>query len=135
MFFAREFFHTIRVLWVPRFPSLSKINTYRSVKACDISKLQSNFLPYQRNLTTGIPKVVGSIPTVFRHIFQLARCGHKLRVTPQTSFSSKYITLRYVKILISLKDYMDMKDATLSSKTSHAQTDHTTYSSVSRALD
>ena len=47
-----------------------------------------------------IPKVVGLIPTVVRHIFQLAWCGYKLRVTPQTSFSSEYITPRYVKILI-----------------------------------
>ena len=128
MFCAREFFHTIRVLWVPRFPSLSKINTYRSVKACDTSKLQSKFLPYQRNLTTGIPKLVGSIPTVVRHIFQLARCGYKLRVTPQTSFSPEYITPRYIKILITLKDYMD-----ISSEISHTQTDLTTYGSVRRA--
>ena len=33
-----------------------------------------------------ISKVVGSIPTVVRHIFQLVRCGYKVRVTPQTSF-------------------------------------------------
>ena len=30
-----------------------------------------------------IPKVVGSMPAVVRHIFQLARCGYKLRVTPR----------------------------------------------------
>ena len=42
-----------------------------------------------------IPKVVGSNPTVVRHIFQLARCGYKLRVTPQTSFSPEYMTSRY----------------------------------------
>ena len=33
-----------------------------------------------------IPKVVGSIPTVIRHIFQaIARCGYTLRVTSQAS--------------------------------------------------
>ena len=37
------------------------------------------------------PKVVGSIPTVVRHVFQLDRCGYTLRVTPQTSFSSEDI--------------------------------------------
>ena len=45
-----------------------------------------------------IPKVVGSIPAVVRHIFQLARCGCKLRVTPQTSFVPEYITPRTIKI-------------------------------------
>ena len=39
------------------------------------------------------PKVVGSIPTVVRHIFQLARCGYKPRITPQTSSSPEHITL------------------------------------------
>ena len=34
---------------------------------------------------TSIPKVVGSIPTVVRQTFQLARCGCTLRVTSQTS--------------------------------------------------
>ena len=32
----------------------------------------------------GKPKVAGSIPTVVRQIFQLARCGYILRITPQT---------------------------------------------------
>ena len=39
-----------------------------------------------------IPKVVGSIPTVVRHIFKLARCGYTLRVTSQASYSPEYIT-------------------------------------------
>ena len=39
-----------------------------------------------------IPKVVGSIPTVIRHIFQLAQCRYRLRMTPQTSFLPEYIT-------------------------------------------
>ena len=33
---------------------------------------------------TSIPKVAGSIPTVIRQTFQLARCGCTLRVTSQT---------------------------------------------------
>ena len=33
-----------------------------------------------------LSKVAGSIPTVVRHIFQPARCGYKLEITPQTSF-------------------------------------------------
>ena len=36
-------------------------------------------------LWASIPKVVGSIPTVVRHIFQLVRCGYTIRVTPLTS--------------------------------------------------
>ena len=40
----------------------------------------------------GIPKVVGSIPTVVRHIFQACRCGYTLRVTSQASYSPEYIT-------------------------------------------
>ena len=39
-----------------------------------------------------IPKVVGSIPTVVRHIFKLARFGYTLRVTSQASYSPEYIT-------------------------------------------
>ena len=38
-----------------------------------------------------VPKVVGSIPTVARHIFKLARCGYTLRVTSQASYSPEYI--------------------------------------------
>ena len=49
---------------------------------------------------TSIPKIEGSIPTVVRHFLQLARCGYKLTVTAQTSFSRDYITLRYIKITI-----------------------------------
>ena len=37
-----------------------------------------------------IPKVVGSIPTVVRHIFQLAGCGYKLRVTPCTNIEEEF---------------------------------------------
>ena len=37
-----------------------------------------------------IPKVVGWIPTVVRHIFQLARCGYRPRVTPYTSLHNKF---------------------------------------------
>jgi hypothetical protein len=33
-----------------------------------------------------IPEVVGSIPTVVRQTFQLARCGCTLRVTSQILF-------------------------------------------------
>ena len=32
-----------------------------------------------------ITKVLGLLPAVIRHIFQLARCGYKLRVTRQTA--------------------------------------------------
>ena len=32
-----------------------------------------------------IPKVVGLIPTVVRHIFQLAWCGYRLRIKAKTS--------------------------------------------------
>jgi hypothetical protein len=46
---------------------------------------------------TSIPKVVGSIPTVVRQTFQLARCGCTLRVTPQTSYSPEYITPTHTK--------------------------------------
>jgi hypothetical protein len=35
---------------------------------------------------TSIPKVAGSIPTVAKLTFQLARCGCTLRVTSQTSY-------------------------------------------------
>ena len=38
------------------------------------------------------PKVVCSIPTVVRHIFQACRCGYTLRVTSQASYSPEYIT-------------------------------------------
>jgi hypothetical protein len=38
----------------------------------------------QVNSMTSIPKVVGSIPTVAKLTFQLARCGCTLRVTSQT---------------------------------------------------
>ena len=34
-----------------------------------------------------IHKRVGSIPTVVRHIFQVSKCGYKIKVKPQTSFS------------------------------------------------
>jgi hypothetical protein len=40
---------------------------------------------------TSIPKVAGSIPTVAKQTFQLARCGCILRVTSQTS--SLFISL------------------------------------------
>ena len=36
-----------------------------------------------------IAKVIGSIPTVVRHIFQLAWCGYKLKVKPQTFHTSQ----------------------------------------------
>jgi hypothetical protein len=45
-----------------------------------------------------IPKVVGSIPTVVRQTFQLARCGCTLRVTLETSYSPEYITPTHTKI-------------------------------------
>ena len=39
----------------------------------------------ENRLYAGIPKVVGSVPTVVRHIFQLAWCGYSLGVTsPET---------------------------------------------------
>ena len=46
---------------------------------------------------SSIPKVVGSIPTVARHIFQacpvwISGCGYTLRVTSQASYSPEYIT-------------------------------------------
>ncbi len=41
---------------------------------------------------TSKPKVAGSIPTVVRQIFQLARCGYTLRITPQTHSTPEYIT-------------------------------------------
>ena len=34
----------------------------------------------------GIPKVLGSVPTVVRHIFQFVGCGCSLRVTSQLDF-------------------------------------------------
>ena len=50
---------------------------------------------------------VGSILSVVRHIFQLALCRYKLRVTPQT-FSSKYITLYKTQqnFYLRLKSYI-----------------------------
>ena len=45
-----------------------------------------------------IPKVVGSIPTVVRHISQLVWRGYRL-TTPQTSFSPDYIAPKYTKCL------------------------------------
>ena len=42
-------------------------------------------------LPVSIPKVVGSIPAVVRHIFQFARCGYKLEQhVPQMSISFKF---------------------------------------------
>ena len=51
------------------------------------SALSSNRLDLVAQLVehwTSIPKVAGSIPTVVRQTFQLARCGCTLRVTSQT---------------------------------------------------
>ena len=51
-----------------------------------------------------IHKRVGSIPTVVRNTFQLALCGYKLKVKPQTSFRIKEtsallsISVRFWKI-------------------------------------
>ena len=42
------------------------------------------------------------VRTVVRHIFQLARCGYKLRITAQTSFSPEYIIPRQ-KLTTSLE--------------------------------
>ena len=63
-----------------------------------------------------MPKVVDSIPTVVRHIFQLARCGYKLRITPQTLFSPGCITPTFIRIMIAegffnfcIKDIMELK--------------------------
>ena len=41
---------------------------------------------------TSKPKIAGLIPTVVRQIFQLARCGYTLRVTPQTHSTTEYVT-------------------------------------------
>ena len=42
---------------------------------------------YDFGILASIPKVVGSLPTVIRHIFQAsARCGYTLRVTSQASY-------------------------------------------------
>ena len=38
-----------------------------------------------------IPKVIGSIPTVDRHIFQACSVWYTLRVTSQASYSPEYI--------------------------------------------
>ena len=38
-------------------------------------------------ISYGSHKVVSSIPTMVRHISQLAWCGYKLKVIAQTSFS------------------------------------------------
>ena len=46
---------------------------------------------------TSIPKVAGSIPTVVKLTFQVARCGCILRVTSQTSYSTEYITPTHTK--------------------------------------
>jgi hypothetical protein len=58
---------------------------------------------YQNHTVTGnfldglysnafVPKVVGSIPTVARHIFQACPVWYTLRVTSQASYSPEYIT-------------------------------------------
>jgi hypothetical protein len=47
---------------------------------------------------TSILKVTGSIPTVAKLTFQLARCGCTLRVTSQTSYSPEYTTSTHTKI-------------------------------------
>jgi hypothetical protein len=46
---------------------------------------------YITSIWASIPKVVGSIPTVARHIFKPARCGYTLRVTSQASINVLYI--------------------------------------------
>ena len=52
---------------------------------------------------TSIPMVAGSIPTVVRQTFQVARCEScPLRVTSQTSYSSEYITPTYTEINLCL---------------------------------
>ena len=58
----------------------------------------------QRNLVgvehwVSIRKVVGSIPTVARHIFQSAQSGHTLRGTPQTSYTPEKITQDMMKVM------------------------------------
>ena len=54
--------------------------------------------------SASIPKVVSSIPTVVRHIFQLAQCGYRLRLTPQTTFSNWFTLIQpsYTRIKIPL---------------------------------
>ena len=44
-----------------------------------------------------LAKVVGSIPAMVRHIFQVSRCGYRLKDSPQTSFSPKYISSRRIE--------------------------------------
>jgi hypothetical protein len=57
--------------------------------ACDVTL---SVYPHQASLkiclTTVVQrsKVVGSFPTVVRHIFKLAWCGYTLRVTSQASY-------------------------------------------------
>ena len=41
---------------------------------------------------SGIPKVVGSIPTVAGHFVKLVRCGYAFRVRGTVSFSREYGT-------------------------------------------
>jgi hypothetical protein len=51
-----------------------------------------NMPDHGRNRTwASVPKVVGSIPTVIRHIFQACPVW-TLRVTSQASYSPEYIT-------------------------------------------
>ena len=59
-----------------------------------------NALPTELRGQVGssIPKVAGSIPTVAKQTFQLARCGYTLRVTSQTSYSPAYITPTHTNI-------------------------------------
>jgi hypothetical protein len=59
--------------------------------------------------------LAGSIPTVVRQTFQLARCGCTLRVTSQTSSSPEYITPTHIKEYHIL-EYIDIEGTRLSSE-------------------
>ena len=84
-----------------------------SVRVCDIS--EQNW--------ASIPKVVGSIPTVVRHIFKLARCGYTLRVTSQHHIHLS--TLHQQKSCLLL-DNIDIEGTRFCSEISHTRTDQTT---------
>ena len=77
-----------------------------SVRVCDISEQKATVEQLAEHWAS-IPKVVGSIPTVVRHIFKLARCGY----TAQSNITSIMMTHKFP--LTSLLSHVYVKQVFL----------------------
>ena len=75
----------------------------RHIAGQDIDSTFNAFLCVLVEHWPSIPKVAGSIPTVVRQTFQLARCGYTLRVTSQTSRLGNSLTFVPIVLLVLIK--------------------------------